>query len=173
MIPPKGLDELIQRCMEKGQSASKFACLSAIKLSAEKRIRNDYLRLKNEMLNEKDMFLDSLFDDQMLDDAFESVIKKVFGTFSLCHCDQSLSKESLLQIQEINKKIMGLISEKEDKMFRKFIEEKATSIAKVLMDVQTSVAKKHDCGLGSNIKNSEEFEFGLEKKLTQSLKNMS
>ena len=68
---------------------------------------------------------------------------------------------------------MGLISEKEDKMFRKFIEEKATSIAKVLMDVQTSVAKKHDCGIGSNIKNSEEFEFGLEKKITQSLKNMS
>lgn len=44
-IPPKGLDILIEKCLEKGEYSSKYACLSAIKFSGEKKIREDYLKI--------------------------------------------------------------------------------------------------------------------------------
>ena len=41
-IPPKGLDTLIQKCLEKAEYSSKFACISSIKISAEKQIKDKY-----------------------------------------------------------------------------------------------------------------------------------
>ena len=53
-ILPKGLDILIQKSFEKAEYYSKFACLSAINISLEKKIIEDYERIKEKILNEKD-----------------------------------------------------------------------------------------------------------------------
>ena len=82
-IPPKGLDILIRKCLEKGEYSNKFACLSAIKISSKKTIKDDYLKIKNYILIEKDRFLEKLLQQNLEGRIFENIIEKVFMTFSL------------------------------------------------------------------------------------------
>ena len=83
IIPPKGLDILIEKSLEKGEYSSKFACLSAIKISAEKKINEDYKKIKKDILVEKDRFFDILFEKKIFNNIFEDIIEKIFINFSL------------------------------------------------------------------------------------------
>ena len=172
-IPPKGLDVLIKKCLEKGEYSSKFACLSAIKISAEKKIREDYLKIKKNILIEKDRFFDVLFNKPSLNNIFEDIIEKVFMTFSLMEHRELVTKENFEYIKIINNKIIKLILEKEEKIFRDFLEKKADYIAKILMDEQTSIEKKYDFGFGNNIKDSNEFAFKLTGIIKMKFKDLS
>jgi len=172
-IPPKGLDILIKKCLEKGEYSSKFACLSAIKISAEKKIREDYLKIKKNILIEKDRFFDELFNKPSLNKIFEDIIEKVFMTFSLMEHRELVTKENFEYIKIINNKIIKLILEKEEKIFRDFLEKKADYIAKILMDEQTSIEKKYDFGFGNNIKDSNEFAFKLTGIIKMKFKDLS
>ena len=172
-VPPKGLDILIQKCLEKGEYSSKFACLSAIKLSGEKKIKEDYLRIRKDILIEKDRFFDILFQKQMFETIFEDIIEKVFITFSLMIHRELVSKENFEYIKSVNQKIIKLILDVEDKKFRDFIENKTNYIANMLMNEQTSVGKKYDFGFGNSIKDSNEFAYIISVKLKQKLKRIS
>ena len=84
-----------------------------------------------------------------------------------------VTRETFNYIKEVNKKIIKLVLEKEDRICREFIENKSNYIAGVLMNEQTSVEKKYDIGFGNNIKDSNEFEFVITKQLDQKLKKIS
>ena len=172
-IPPKGLDILIEKCLEKGEYSSKYACLSAIKFSGEKKIREDYLKIKKDILTEKDRFLDKLFDKNLEEKIFEDIIEKVFMTFSLMKNREYVMKSSFDIIKISNEKIIKLILEKEDKIFRDYIEQKSNLIATILMDEQTSIGKKYDFGFGNSIKDSNEFSYKISGILKSKFKRMS
>jgi putative ribosome biogenesis GTPase RsgA len=172
-IPPKGLDILIQKCLEKGEYASKFACLSAIKISGEKKIKEDYLKIRKDILIEKDRFFDILFQKQMFGNIFEDIIEKVFITFSLMTNRELVSRDTFEYVKTVNQKIIKLILDVEDKKFRDFIDNKTNYIANMLMNEQTSVGKKYDFGFGNSIKDSNEFAFIISLKLKQKLKIIS
>lgn len=172
-IPPKGLDILIEKCLEKGEYSSKYACLSAIKFSGEKKIREDYLKIKKDILTEKDRFLDKLFDENLEEKIFEDIIEKVFMTFSLMKNREYVMKSSFDTIKIANEKIIKLILEKEDKIFRDYIEQKSNLIATILMDEQTSIGKKYDFGFGNSIKDSNEFSYKISGILKSKFKRMS
>ena len=76
-IPPNGLDILIERCFEKGEYSSKYAILSSIKFSAQRRIKDDFMRIKNEILNEKEEFINILFQKNKNEEVFKDIIEKV------------------------------------------------------------------------------------------------
>ena len=173
IIPPKGLDILIEKCLEKGEYSSKFACLSAIKISAEKKINEDYKKIKKDILVEKDRFFDILFEKKIFDNIFEDIIEKIFITFSLITHRELVSRESFEYIKQVNKKIIKIILEKVERRFREFLENKTNYIANLLMNEQTVVEKKYDIGFGSNIKDSNEFSYLIERQLTQKLNNTS
>lgn len=173
IIPPKGLDILIEKCLEKGEYSSKFACLSAIKISAEKKINEDYKKIKKDILVEKDRFFDILFEKKIFDNIFEDIIEKIFITFSLITHRGLVSRESFEYIKQVNKKIIKIILEKVERRFREFLENKTYYIANLLMNEQTAVEKKYDIGFGSNIKDSNEFSYLIERQLTQKLNNTS
>ena len=172
-IPPKGLDILIEKCLEKGEYSSKYACLSAIKFSGEKKIREDYLKIKKDILTEKDRFLDKLFDKNLEEKIFEDIIEKVFMTFSLMKNREYVMKSSFDIIKIANEKIIKLILEKEDKIFSDYIEQKSNLIATILMDEQTSIGKKYDFGFGNSIKDSNEFSYKISGILKSKFKRMS
>ena len=172
-IPPKGLDILIEKCLEKGEYSSKFACLSAIKFSAEKKVKEDYKKIKKDILVEKDRFFDTLFEKKIFDNIFEDIIEKIFITFSLMTHRELVSKGSFDFIKQVNQKIIKIILEKEERRFREFLENKTNYIANLLMNEQTSVEKKYDIGFGNSIKDSNEFSFLIERQLKQKLKNTS
>ena len=173
-IPPKGLDILIEKCLEKGEYSSKYACLSAIKFSGEKKIREDYLKIKKDILTEKDRFLDKLFDKNLEEEKiFEDIIEKVFMTFSLMKNREYAMKSSFDIIKIANERIIKLILEKEDKIFRDYIEQKSNLIATILMDEQTSIGKKYDFGFGNSIKDSNEFSYKISGILKSKFKRMS
>ena len=172
-IPPKGLDILIEKCLEKGEYSSKYACLSAIKFSGEKKIREDYLKIKKDILTEKDRFLDKLFDKNLEEKIFEDIIEKVFMTFSLMKNREYAMKSSFDIIKIANERIIKLILEKEDKIFRDYIEQKSNLIATILMDEQTSIGKKYDFGFGNSIKDSNEFSYKISGILKSKFKRMS
>ena len=73
----------------------------------------------------------------------------------------------------VNEKIIKLVLEKEDKIFRDYIEEKANHIATILMDEQTKIGKKYDFGFGNNIKDSSEFAFKINGILKSKFKGQS
>ena len=172
-IPPKGLDILIEKCLEKGEYSSKYACLSAIKFSGEKKIREDYLKIKKDILTEKDRFLDKLFDKNLEEKIFEDIIEKVFMTFSLMKNREYVMKSSFDIIKIANERIIKLILEKEDKIFRDYIEQKSNLIATILMNEQTSIGKKYDFGFGNSIKDSNEFSYKISGILKSKFKRMS
>ena len=172
-IPPKGLDILIEKCLEKGEYSSKFACLSAIKFSAEKKVKEDYIKIKKDILVEKDRFFDTLFEKKIFDNIFEDIIEKIFITFSLMTHRELVSKGSFDFIKQVNQKIIKIVLEKEERRFREFLENKTNYIANLLMNEQTSVEKKYDIGFGNNIKDSNEFSYLIERQLKQKLKNTS
>ena len=172
-IPPKGLDILIEKCLEKGEYSSKFACLSAIKFSAEKKVKEDYIKIKKDILVEKDRFFDTLFEKKIFDNIFEDIIEKIFITFSLMTHRELVSKGSFDFIKQVNQKIIKIVLEKEERRFREFLENKTNYIANLLMNEQTSVEKKYDIGFGNSIKDSNEFSFLIERQLKQKLKNTS
>ena len=173
IIPPKGLDILIQKCYEKGEYTSKFACLSGIKFSAEKKIKDDYLKIKNDILIEKERFLDILYAKNLEEKIFEDIIEKIFITFSLNNNRQLVTKSTFEYIQNTNEKIIKLILEKEDKIFREYIEEKASNISTILMDEQTLIGKKYNFGFGNNIKDSSEFAYKISGILKSKFKHTS
>ncbi len=173
IIPPKGLDILIEKCLEKGEYSSKFACLSAIKISAEKKINEDYRKIKKDILVEKDRFFDILFEKKIFNNIFEDIIEKIFITFSLITHRELVSRESFDHIKKVNQKIIKIILEKEERRFNEFLENKTNYIANLLMNEQTSVEKKYDIGFGNNIKDSNEFSYLIERQLKQKLKNTS
>lgn len=172
-IPPKGLDILIEKCLEKGEYSSKYACLSAIKFSGEKKIKENYLKIKKDILTEKDRFLDKLFDKNLEEKIFEDIIEKVFMTFSLMKNREYVMKSSFDIIKIANERIIKLILEKEDKIFRDYIEQKSNLIATILMDEQTSIGKKYDFGFGNSIKDSNEFSYKISGILKSKFKRMS
>ena len=173
IIPPKGLDILIQKCYEKGEYTSKFACLSGIKFSAEKKIKDDYLKIKNDILIEKERFLDILYAKNLEEKIFEDIIEKIFITFSLNNNRQLVTKSTFEYIQNTNEKIIKLILEKEDKKFREYIEVKASNISTILMDEQTLIGKKYNFGFGNNIKDSSEFAYKISGILKSKFKHTS
>jgi len=113
IIPPKGLDVLIEKCLEKGEYSSKFASFSAVKFSAEKKIKEDLLKIKKEIFTEKDRFLDVFFQKNTEDKIFEDIIEKVFITFSLLKHRELVTTPSFDIIKNINKSIIKLITDKE------------------------------------------------------------
>ena len=172
-VPPKGLDLLIQKCFEKGEYSSKFACLSAIKFSGIKKIKEDYLKIKNNILIEKERFLDKFFGKHIEEKVFEDIIEKIFISFSLIEHRELVTKGTFDYIKMVNEKIIKLVLEKEDKIFRDYIEEKANHIATILMDEQTKIGKKYDFGFGNNIKDSSEFAFKINGILKSKFKGQS
>ena len=133
IIPAKGLDELLDKCLEKGEYSSKFAILSSIKYSADKQIREDFFKIKNDILIERERFFKKLFEEN-IEKSFEAIIEKVFIIFSLQKTRELVSDETFNTIKSINEKIIKLILEKEDKTFRNYVEEKAQYIASRLID---------------------------------------
>ena len=161
ITPPKGLDILIKKCFEKGKYTSKYACLSAIKFSGVKRIKVDYLNIKNDILKEKEKFLNNIFEKNSGMIIFEDIIEKIFITFSLIKNRNIFMNESFSYIKSINKKIIELVLDKEERIFRKYVKEKANNIAKILIDEQTKIGKNYEFGFGNNIKDSNEFSYKI------------
>ena len=172
-VKPKGLDILIKKCLEKGEYSSKFACLSAIKISAEKKVNEDYKKIKKDILVEKDRFFDILFEKKLFENIFEDIIEKIFITFSLMSHRELVTREAFDYIKKVNEKIIKLVLEKEDRIFRVFIEKKSNYIANILMNEQTFVEKKYDFGFGSNIKDSNEFSYIITRELKEKLEKTS
>ena len=172
-IPPKGLDVLIEKCLEKGEYSSKFASFSAVKFSAEKKIKEDFLKIKKEIFTEKDRFLDVFFQKNTEDKIFEDIIEKVFITFSLLKHRELVTKPSFDIIKNVNMSIIKLILDKEYKIFNNFIEEKANHIATALMDEQSLIGKKYEFGFGDAIKDSSEFSYKMSKLLKSKFKEIS
>ena len=172
-IPPKGLDILIKKCYEKGEYTSKFACLSGIKFSAEKKIKDDYLKIKNDILKEKERFLDIFFAKNFEEKIFEDIIEKIFITFSLDNHREFATKSTFEFIKNTNEKIIKLILEKEDRVFREYMEEKASKISTVLLDEQTLIGKKYEFGLGNCIKDSGEFAYKISGVLNSRFRRAS
>ena len=172
-IPPKGLDVLIEKCLEKGEYSSKFASFSAVKFSAEKKIKEDFLKIKKEIFTEKDRFLDVFFQKNTEDKIFEDIIEKVFITFSLLKHRELVTKPSFDIIKNVNMSIIKLILDKEYKIFNNFIEEKANHIATALMDEQSLIGKKYEFGFGDAIKDSNEFSYKMSKLLKSKFKEIS
>ena len=82
-IPSKGLDILLQKCLEKGEYSCKFVIISSIKYSAEKKIKEDFLKIKEDILKERERFLNIIYQDKKEDQIFEKIIEKIFIIFSL------------------------------------------------------------------------------------------
>ena len=172
-IPPKGLDVLIEKCFEKGEYSSKFASFSAVKFSAEKKIKEDFLKIKKEIFTERDRFLDVFFQKNTEDKIFEDIIEKVFITFSLLKHRELVTKPSFDIIKNVNMSIIKLILDKEYKIFNDFIEEKANHMATALMDEQSLIGKKYEFGFGDAIKDSSEFSYKMSKLLKSKFKEIS
>ena len=172
-IPPKGLDVLIEKCLEKGEYSSKFASFSAVKFSAEKKINEDFLKIKKEIFTERDRFLDVFFQKNTEDKIFEDIIEKVFITFSLLKHRELVTKPSFDIIKNVNMSIIKLILDKEYKIFNDFIEEKANHMATALMDEQSLIGKKYEFGFGDAIKDSSEFSYKMSKLLKSKFKEIS
>ena len=172
-IPPKGLDVLIEKCFEKGEYSSKFASFSAVKFSAEKKIKEDFLKIKKEIFTERDRFLDVFFQKNTEDKIFEDIIEKVFITFSLLKHRELVTKPSFDIIKNVNMNIIKLILDKEYKIFNDFIEEKANHMATALMDEQSLIGKKYEFGFGDAIKDSSEFSYKMSKLLKSKFKEIS
>ena len=172
-IPPKGLDILIEKCLEKGEYSSKFASFSAVKFSAEKKIKEDFLKIKKEIFTERDRFLDVFFQKNTEDKIFEDIIEKVFITFSLLKHRELVTKPSFDIIKNVNMSIIKLILDKEYKIFNDFIEEKANHMATALMDEQSLIGKKYEFGFGDAIKDSSEFSYKMSKLLKSKFKEIS
>ena len=117
-IPSKGLDILLKYCLEKGEYSSKYAVLSSIKYSAEKKIREDFLKIKNDIMNERERFLKELFQNNQIERIFERIIEKVYMTFSLIKNKDFVNEQSYKLIKLICGQINKLILDKEDKVFR-------------------------------------------------------
>lgn len=173
VIPSRGLDILLKMCLEKGEYSSKFAILSSVKYSAEKKIKDDYLQLKNNILSERDSFLNKIFEDTRMDQIYEKIILKVFMVLSLLDEKESLNEKSFNSIKFTNEKIIKLILEKEDKIFRDFIEKKSIHIASKLINKQTEVEKKYDIGFGNNLKDLNEFSCKISIILKEKFKKVS
>ena len=172
-IPPKGLDVLIEKCLEKGEYSSKFARFSAVKFSAEKKIKEDFLKIKKDIFTERDRFLDIFFQKNTEDKIFEDIIEKVFMTFSLLKHRELVTKSSFDIIKNVNESIIKLILEKEYKIFNEFVEEKANHMATALMDEQSLIGKKYDCGFGDALKDSSEFSYRMSSLLKSKFKEIS
>ena len=172
-IPPKGLDVLIEKCLEKGEYSTKFARFSAVKFSAEKKIKEDFSKIKKEIFTERDRFLDVFFQKNTEDKIFEDIIEKVFITFSLLKHRELVTKPSFDIIKNVNMSIIKLILDKEYKIFNDFIEEKANHMATALMDEQSSIGKKYEFGFGDAIKDSSEFSYKMSKLLKSKFKEIS
>ena len=83
-INPKGLDILIKKCYEKGEYSSKFACLSTIKLSGVKKIKDDYLKIKQNILKEKERFFEKVFKKHLEEKVFKDIIEKnIYRIFTI------------------------------------------------------------------------------------------
>ena len=123
-ILPKGLDILIQKSFEKGEYYSKFACLSAINISLEKKIIEDYERIKEKILNEKDRFLDVIFQKNKNEKIFEEIIERTFITYSLLNYKQFVIESTFDYIKKTNEKIIKLILEKEEIIFKNILKKK-------------------------------------------------
>ena len=172
-IPPKGLDVLIEKCLEKGEYSTKFASFSAVKFSAEKKIKEDFFKIKKEIFTERDRFLDVFFQKNTEDKIFEDIIEKVFITFSLLKHRELVTKPSFDIIKNVNMSIIKLILDKEYKIFNNFIEEKANHMATALMDEQSLIGKKYEFGFGDAIKDSSEFSYKMSKLLKSKFKEIS
>ena len=94
-------------------------------------------------------------------------------TFSLMKNREYVMKSSFDIIKIANERIIELILEKEDKIFRDYIEQKSNLIATILMDEQTSIGKKYDFGFGNSIKDSNEFSYKISGILKSKFKRMS
>jgi len=173
IIPPKGLDVLIEKCLEKAEYSTKFASLSAVKFSAEKKIKEDFLNIKKEIFTERDRFLDIFFQKNTEDRIFEDIIEKVFITFSLLKHRELVTKPSFDIIKNVNNSIIKLILDKEYKIFNDFIESKAEHMARALMDEQSLIGKKYEFGFGDAIKDSSEFSYKMSKLLKIKFKEIS
>ncbi len=79
-------------------------------------------------------------------------MKKIFIGYSLLEHRELVTHDTFNYIKSVNEKIIKLILEKEDKVFRDYIEGKASHIATILMEEQTVIGKKYDFGFGNNIK---------------------
>ena len=172
-IPPKGLDVLIEKCLEKGEYSTKFASFSAVKFSAEKKIKEDFFKIKKEIFTERDRFLDVFFQKNTEDKIFEDIIEKVFITFSLLKHRELVTKPSFDIIKNVNMSIIKLILDKEYQIFNNFIEEKANHMATALMDEQSLIGKKYEFGFGDAIKDSSEFSYKMSKLLKSKFKEIS
>ena len=175
IIPPKGLDILMEKCLQKAEYSSGYACSSAIKFSAEKKIKEDFKNIRNEILTERERILEMLFEKKGLEEKiFEEIIEKIFMPFTLNNIRQHVKQETFEIIKEINKKIIEIILEKEEKNFRNFLEEKAKYVAKELIDAQTTVNKKHDTiSFGGHLKDLNEFEYKIIELLKLKFRNCS
>lgn len=173
-IPPKGLDELIKKCLEKGEYSSKFACLSAVKISSLKKIKEDYTEVEKRIEDEKERYLSHLFQSTVSEtEIFEEIIEKIFMTLSLNEYGEYINQENINMLKEINREIITLILEKEDRKFSKLLEEKSRYVSNLLMDEQTNVNKKYDTSFSQNLKNSCEFAFYISDVLKSRLKKIS
>ena len=163
MIPPTGLDLLMKNCLEKAEYSCHYACNSAIKLSAEKKLKKDFEKIKNEILKGRERILETLFEKKGLEEKiFEDIIEKIFMPFTLNNIRQHVNHETFVIIKEINKKIIEIILEKEEKKFRNYFEEKVKNIAKELSDSQTKVGKTYsNISFGDHLKDSDEFEYKI------------
>ena len=161
-IGPIGLDELLFSCIEKAEYACYFACLSAIKVSATKKINDNFLKIKQKIINSKEEFLKKLFEQKGLEEKiFEDIIEKIFMAFSQIENRDNVNQDSFNIIKEMNKKIIDLILEKEEKKFNNYIEDKAKNIACILMDEQILIGKKHDVNFTYQLKDNNEFAFRI------------
>ena len=136
-------------------------------MQLKKKIKDDYLKIKNDISKEKERFLDILYSKKLEETIFGEIIEKIFIAFSLNNNRQLVTKSTFEYIKKTNEQIIKLILEKEDAIFRDYIEQKALNISTILMDEQTSIGKKYDFGFGNNIKDSCEFAY----KITGMLKS--
>ena len=74
VIPSKGLDILLKHCLEKGEYSSKYAVLSSIIYSGEKKIKEYYEKKKLDILSEKKIFIKDLFKDSKEEKIFEKIL---------------------------------------------------------------------------------------------------
>ena len=173
IIPSKGLDILLKYCLEKGEYSSKYAVLSSIKYSAEKKIREDFLKIKNDIMNERERFLKELFQNNQIERIFERIIEKVYMTFSLIKNKDFVNEQSYKLIKLICGQINKLILDKEDKVFRDYFEPKAKNISSILINKQINISKIFDFGLGERIKDLNQFSYEISNILRASYKSES
>jgi len=174
IIPSKGLDILLKHCLVKGEYSSKYAVLSSIIYSAEKKIKEYYEKLKENIISEREIKIEKLFNNCKEEEIFEKIIETIFIKFSLLN-DSKFKKEhsSTNIIHSVNEKIIKLIMEKEDKVFNEYFKPKAKKIAEKLINKQTEIIKSFDFLLGDNIKDINEFDYKIFTFLNEKFKKIS